>query len=45
MRLGGCCQWVLVAVYQTVEWPSQPLRFDSVVLRSTTRQNQETALL
>jgi len=31
VRLGGRCQWVLDAVYQTVEWPSQPLRFDSVV--------------
>jgi hypothetical protein len=31
--LGGCCQWVLDAAYQTVEWPRQPLRFESVILR------------
>jgi hypothetical protein len=45
VRLGGRCQWVLDAVCQTVEWPSQPLRFDSVVLRTTTRQTQRYALL
>jgi len=31
---GGCCQWVLDAICEIVEWPSQPLRFDSVVLRT-----------
>ena len=41
--MGGRCQWVLDAAYQAVEWPSQPLRFDSVVLRATTRQNQREA--
>jgi len=31
-RLGGCCQWVLDAVRQTVEWFHQPLGFDSLTL-------------
>jgi hypothetical protein len=31
---GGCCQWVLDAVCETVEWLSQPLGFDSLALRS-----------
>jgi hypothetical protein len=31
---GGCCQWVLDAIREIVEWPSQPLRFESVVLRT-----------
>ncbi len=31
---GGRCQWVLDAAFQAVEWPSQPLRFESVVLRT-----------
>ena len=31
---GGRCQWVLDAICEIVEWPSQPLRFDSVVLRT-----------
>ena len=31
---GGCCQWVLDAVCQTVEWLSQPLGFESLTLRS-----------
>lgn len=31
-RLGGCCQWVLDAVFQTVEWFHQPLGFDSLTL-------------
>jgi hypothetical protein len=31
---GGRCQWVLDAVCRTVEWLSQPLRFNSVVLRT-----------
>src|SRR5579863_2424272 len=39
LRLGGRCQWVLDAIYQMVEWLSQPLRFDSVVLRTTARPN------
>jgi hypothetical protein len=30
--LGGCCQWVLDAVRQTVEWFHQPLGFDSLAL-------------
>src|SRR5229473_149397 len=31
---GGCCQWVLDAARQAVEWLSQPLGFDSLALRS-----------
>jgi hypothetical protein len=31
---GGRCQWVLDAAFQVVEWPGQPLRFESVVLRT-----------
>jgi len=31
---GGCCQWVLDAAFHTVEWSRQPLRFESVFLRS-----------
>ena len=31
-RLGGCCQWVLDTVCQTVEWLHQPLGFDSLAL-------------
>ena len=34
LRLGGRCQWALDAALQAVEWPCQPLRFDSVVLRT-----------
>jgi hypothetical protein len=34
---GGRCQWALDAICQIVEWPSQPLRFDSVVLRTASR--------
>jgi hypothetical protein len=30
---GGCYQWVLGAVCQTVEWLNQPLGFDSLALR------------
>jgi len=30
---GECCQWVLDAVFHTVEWLSQPLGFDSLALR------------
>jgi hypothetical protein len=30
---GGCCQWVLDVVRETVEWPYQPLGFDSLALR------------
>jgi len=30
---GGYVQWVLDAVCETVEWPYQPLRFNSVALR------------
>ena len=33
-RLGGRCQWVLDAICEIVEWLSQPLRFESVVLRT-----------
>lgn len=34
---GGCCQWVLAAACETVEWPRQPLGFESLALRSVTR--------
>ena len=34
---GGRFQWVLDAACHAVEWLSQPLRFDSVVLRTSTR--------
>lgn len=34
---GGRCQWVLDATFQVVEWPGQPLRFESVVLRTAAR--------
>ena len=30
---GECCQWVLDAVFHTVEWLSQPLGFNSLALR------------
>jgi len=30
---GGCFQWVLDAVCETVEWLSQPLGFESLALR------------
>jgi hypothetical protein len=30
---GGRCQWVLDAARQAVEWLSQPLGFESLVLR------------
>jgi hypothetical protein len=32
---GECCQWVLDAVLQTVEWLCQPLGFDSLTLRQS----------
>jgi len=28
----GCCQWVLDATCETVEWLNQPLGFDSLTL-------------
>jgi hypothetical protein len=31
---GGCCQWVLAAACEAVEWLSQPLGFESLALRS-----------
>lgn len=31
---GGRCKWVLDAASQTVEWLGQPLRFESVILRT-----------
>jgi hypothetical protein len=31
---GGRCQWVLDTAFQAVEWLGQPLRFESVVLRT-----------
>src|ERR1035438_2440653 len=34
---GGRCQWVLDATRQVVEWLCQPLRFESVVLRTASR--------
>ena len=34
---GGCCQWVLAAACEAVEWPSQPLGFESLALRTVTR--------
>ena len=34
---GGCCEWVLAAACEAVEWPSQPLGFESLALRSVTR--------
>jgi len=33
---GGRCQWVLDTTFQVAEWLGQPLRFDSVVLRTAT---------
>jgi hypothetical protein len=30
--LGGCCQWVLDAACQAVEWLHQPLGFNSLTL-------------
>src|SRR5437764_838613 len=44
-RLGGRCQWVLDTVYQTVEWPSQLLRFDSVVLTRPLEKDTELRIL
>ena len=35
---GGCCQWVLAAACEAVEWPSQPLGFESLALRTVTRR-------
>ena len=37
VAFGGRCQWVLDATFHVVEWLSQPLRFDSVVLRTAAR--------
>ena len=34
IAFGGRYQWVLDAIFQMVEWIRQPLRFDSVVLRT-----------
>ena len=39
MASGGRCQWVLDTISQMVEWPHQPLRFNSVVLRTAPRPN------
>ena len=43
---GECCQWVLDAVFQTVEGLSQPLGFDSLTLRqSLDEYNRLTMML
>jgi len=42
---GGRCQWVLDAICQIVEWPSQLLRFDSVVLRTASWRNFQLAII
>jgi hypothetical protein len=34
---GGCFQWVLDTACQAVEWPSQPLGFNSLTLRKGPR--------
>ena len=31
---GGYCQWVLNAACEAVEWPNQPLGFNSLALRT-----------
>jgi hypothetical protein len=41
---GGRCQWVLDAILQIVEWPCQPLRFESVVLRTSARRTFSSML-
>ncbi len=33
LTFGGYFQWVLDAACETVEWPYQPLGFDSLALR------------
>ena len=35
---GGYCQCVLDAAFHTVEWPHQPLQFESAALRGLTRR-------
>lgn len=35
---GGCCQWVLAAACEAVEWLRQPLGFKSLALRAVTRR-------
>jgi hypothetical protein len=42
---GGYFQWVLDDVCETVEWPNQPLGFDSVALRSALDQSPICAKL
>jgi hypothetical protein len=37
LRLEDGCQWVVAATCQVVEWPGQPLRFESVDLRTASR--------
>ena len=37
--LGGRCQWVLDTIFHMVERPHQPLRFNSVVLRTALDQS------
>jgi len=31
---GECCQWVLDVACKPIEWPRQPLGFESLTLRS-----------
>ena len=38
LRLEDVAKWVLDAAFHTVEWSSQPLLFESVVLRSSLDQ-------
>ena len=42
---GGRCQWVLDATCQVVEWLGQPLRFNSVVLRTASRPTNPVAII
>ena len=39
ITFGGCCQWAMDAVRQTVERLYQPLEFDSLALRTSLDAN------
>jgi hypothetical protein len=42
---GGRWQWVLDTICQMVEWSYQPLRFNSVVLRTAPRPNKPAVII
>jgi hypothetical protein len=44
MTPGGYFQWVLDAVRETVEWPNDPLGFNSLALRMALDQTNRSIL-